>query len=101
MATALAYGLSYIDFLEMTLNEVLAYSKKVKEIRELNNFDLAVKIGQLFSEEGLKPPVFLENKGLQRQKVRDASELSEEERQYWINKIIGFQKHNVENIEKL
>lgn len=100
MATALSYGLSYSDFLKMTLIEVMAYTEKVQQVRELQNFDLAVKIGQLFSEDGLQPPDFI-SKQRPTQKVRDASELSEAERQYWINKIVGFQMKNIENIEEM
>ena len=99
MATALSYGLSYSDFLKMTLIEVMAFTEKVQEVRELNNYDLAVKIGQLFSEDGLEPPAFIKNRPSQ--KVRDASELSEQERQYWIDKIVGFQMKNLENIEEM
>lgn len=84
----------------MTMDEVLAYSEKVQQIQEIQRYDLAVKIGQLFSEDGLKPPTFTE-KSKQNQRVRDASELSQEEKDYWVNKIIDFQFKQVEKIEEL
>lgn len=100
MALSLSYGLSYLDFLSMSLNEVIAYTEKVQQIKELQNYDLAVKIGKLFSEEGLNPPDFTQKYKEKQEKVKDASELSEEERQYWVNKIVGFQMNNINSIEK-
>lgn len=100
MALCLSYGLSYTDFLSMTMDEVIVYTEKVSQIQEIQRYDLAVKIGQLFSEDGLKPPTFTETYK-KTQKVRDASELSEEERDYWVNKIIDFQIKQVEKIEEL
>ena len=82
------------------MNEVIAYTEKVQQVKEIERYDLAVKIGQLFSEDGLKPPTFTETYK-QTQKVRDASELSQEERDYWVNKIIDFQIKQVEKIEEL
>lgn len=96
----MSYGLSYRDFLSMTMNEVIAYTEKVQQVKEIERYDLAVKIGQLFSEDGLKPPTFTETYK-KTQKVRDASELSQEERDYWVNKIIDFQIKQVEKIEEL
>lgn len=100
MALCLSYGLSYSDFLSMTMDEVLVYTEKVQQIQEIQRYDLAVKIGQLFSEDGLKPPSFIE-KSYENMPVRDASELSEEERAYWINKIAHFQKRQAEKLEEL
>ena len=95
MALCLSYGLSYGDFLSMTMNEVLAYSEKVQQVKELQNYDLAIKIGQLFSEDGLQPPRFVSN-STDIQPIKDASELSEEEKEYWVNKIVDFQMRQVE-----
>lgn len=95
MALCLSYGLSYGDFLSMTMNEVIAYSEKVQQVRELQNYDLAIKIGQLFSEDGLQPPRFISN-STYTQPIKDASELSEEEKEYWVNKIVDFQMRQVE-----
>jgi len=82
------------------MNEVIAYTEKVQQVKEIERYDLAVKIGQLFSEDGLKPPTFTETYK-KTQKVRDASELSQEERDYWVNKIIDFKIKQVEKIEEL
>lgn len=82
------------------MDEVLAYSEKVQQIKELQNYDLALKIGQLFSEDGLQPPNFI-TKTAQSTPVRDASELSEEERKYWVDKIVSFQMRQVEKYNEM
>lgn len=100
MGLCLSYGLAYTDFLNMTMDEVEAFTGKVIEVRELNNYDLAVKVGQLFSEDGLKPPQFTE-KQRREEKIRDASELTEEERQYYIEKIIGYRKKQADKMQEV
>lgn len=99
MALSLSFGLSYTDFLSMTMNEVLAFSEKVQQVRELQNYDLAVKIGQLFSEDGLQPPNYI-TKSTNTTPIRDASELSDEERAYWVNKIVDFQIRQVDKYKE-
>lgn len=100
MGLCLSYGLAYNDFLCMTMDEVEAFTGRVIEIRELNNYDLAVKVGQLFSEDGLKPPRFIESQ-IREEKVRDSSELSEEERQYYINQIMKHRRQQSEKIQEV
>jgi len=96
MAYSLSYGLAYADFLNMTLFEVEAFRCRVSEVREVNNYSLAVKVGQLFSKEGLKPPTFNQKSSNYAKystdiKPVDARTLSDNEKQRYIDQIMNYQ----------
>jgi len=88
LGTAIAHGLSYADFLAMSMAEVHAVVERVAQVEELKNYDLAVKVGQLFSKDGLQAPSFISEQG-KITEVVDASQVSEQERQAYISRIMS------------